>query len=414
MRVLLASDYYPPFIGGGHRATQALARRLHAAGHAVTVATVSHPGVPARETDAGVDVRRLPHLRSLLRPLRPGRRQEHHPPFPDPLTTAALRRLLRETRPAVIYAYGWIAYSVALARIGTGIPLVLGAHDYGFTCPTRTLVRGDAACPGPSLAGCLACAPQTYGRAKGLVTALTVLACRPLLRRSARGLHSISAYVEEVTTRDLLRGRRGPAVRRTLPSFSEETDDEGTPEAIARALAALPDRPFVLFVGALRRVKGVDVLLDAYARLDDPPPLVLLGTVESDSPTAWPAGVVVIEDVPHGAVMQAWTRCLFGVAPSLWPEPLGLVVHEGMSRGRAVIGTRPGGHADLIADGETGLLVPAGDAAALADAMRSLLERPALRRRLGLAAQLRARETSGDELLPAYETLLREVAQRPP
>ncbi len=410
MRVLVASDYYPPFIGGGHRATRALALRLRAAGHVVTVATVSHPGLPGRETDGGVDVRRLPHLRSLLRPLRRRRRQEHHPPFPDPLTTLALRRLLRETQPSVVYAYGWIAYSAALARVGTRVPLVLGAHDYGFACPTRTLVRDDAACPGPRAAACLACAPRTYGRTKGWVTALGVLACRPLLRRSARGLHSISAYVEEVTARDLLRGGTPGVIRRTLPSFSEETDDEGSPEAIARALAQLPGEPFVLFVGALRRVKGVEVLLDAYARLDAPPPLVLLGTVESDSPPSWPDGVVVVEDVPHGAVMQAWARCLFGVAPSLWPEPLGLVVHEGMSRGRAVIGTRPGGHADLIADGETGLLVPAGDAAALAAAMRTLLERPELRRRLGDAARRRAAETSGDRLVPAYEALLREAA----
>jgi glycosyltransferase involved in cell wall biosynthesis len=409
MRVLVCSDYYPPFIGGGHRATRALARRLQAAGHVVTVATVSHPCVPRRETDGGVEVRRLPHLRALLRPPRRGRRQEHHAPFPDPLTALALRRLLRETRPAVVYAYGWIAYSAALARLGTRVPLVLGAHDYGFTCPTRTLVRDGAACPGPGLAACLACAPRTYGRPKGWLTALTVLACRPLLRRSARGLHSVSAYVDEVTARDLLRGCELP-VRRTLPSFSEETDDEGSPEAIARAVAGLPGRPFILFVGALRRVKGVDVLLDAYARLDDPPPLVLLGTVESDSPASWPDGVVVVEDVPHGAVMQAWGRCLFGVAPSRWPEPLGLVVHEGMSRGRAVIGTRPGGHADLIADGETGLLVPAGDVAALAGAMRTLLARPDLRGRLGAAARVRAAETSADRLLPAYEALLREVA----
>jgi glycosyltransferase involved in cell wall biosynthesis len=413
MRILVASDYYPPFIGGGHRATRALAHRLQAAGHRVTVATVAHPGLPAREHDGGVDVRRLPHLRSL-RLLRSRRRQEHHPPFPDPLTALALRRLLRETRPEIVYAYGWIAYSAALARLGTGVPLVLGAHDYGFTCPTRTLVRDAAACPGPSAARCLACAPRTYGRAKGWLTALTVLTGRPLLRRSARGLHSISSYVDEVTARDLLRGPRPALVRCTLPSFSEETDDEGSPEEVARALARLPGEPFVLFVGALRRVKGVDVLLEAYARLDDPPPLVLLGTVESDSPTAWPDGVVVLEDVPHGAVMQAWTRCLFGVAPSLWPEPLGLVVHEGMSRGRAVVGTRPGGHADLIVDGESGLLVPAGDAGALAEAMRTLLEDPTLRERLGGAARERAAATSGERTLPAYEAFLQEVARSPP
>ncbi|HEY3522906.1 MAG TPA: glycosyltransferase, partial [Candidatus Limnocylindrales bacterium] len=70
-----------------------------------------------------------------------------------------------------------------------------------------------------------------------------------------------------------------------------------------------------------------------------------------------------------------------------WPEPLGLVVHEGMSRGRAVIGTRPGGHADLIVDGESGLLVPSGDAVALAAAIARLLADPALRARLGTSGR---------------------------
>ena len=62
---------------------------------------------------------------------------------------------------------------------------------------------------------------------------------------------------------------------------------------IQQYLEQLPDEPYILFVGALRRVKGVQQLLDAYEQLEDAPPLVLIGTWESDSPDRLPPGVQV-------------------------------------------------------------------------------------------------------------------------
>ena len=69
-------------------------------------------------------------------------------------------------------------------------------------------------------------------------------------------------------------------------------------------------------------------------------------------------------------------------------EGLGRVVVEAFCRGRAVVGSRVGGIPDLVADGETGLLVPPEDAHALADVLvRALSDRP-LAERLGAAARL--------------------------
>ena len=91
--------------------------------------------------------------------------------------------------------------------------------------------------------------------------------------------------------------------------------------------------------------------------------------------------------------------------PSLWPEPFGSVVHEAMSRGKAVVGTTPGGHTDMIEHGRTGLLVPAGDTGALTEAMRTLIENPALRKRLGTEARARAREFTAEVVVPRYERM---------
>ncbi len=161
----------------------------------------------------------------------------------------------------------------------------------------------------------------------------------------------------------------------------------------------------MLFVGALRLVKGVRELLAAYETLDNPPPLVLIGTIERDSPTEFPPGVQVLTDFPHDAVMAACERCLFGVMPSLWPEPFGTVVCEVMSHGKPVIGTKPGGHTDMIIDGRTGLVVRRGDVQALADAMQVLISDPDLRERLGEAARVRAAQFTADVLIPRLEQL---------
>ena len=274
------------------------------------------------------------------------------------------------------------------------------------------------ACSGPGLTKCLGCAPAEYGRLEGWITTIGVLGSAPLLRRKARAVHSISSYVETIMRRDFAEARdpadRGgtPLIHVTINDViangGRHLDAHDAQDAEAR-LAALPSEPFMLFVGGFRRIKGLEQLFAAYETLDDPPPLVLIGTVERDSP-AFPDGVQVLTNVPHEAVMLAWERCLFAVLPSLFPEPFGTVVVEAMSQGKAVIGTTPGGHADMIVDRETGLLVPAGDVAALADAMRSLISDPDFRKRLGEAARERAQIFTAERTIPRIEQLYEQLA----
>lgn len=95
---------------------------------------------------------------------------------------------------------------------------------------------------------------------------------------------------------------------------------------------------------------------------------------------------------------------------SVVPEPFGLVVLEGMAAGRPVIAAAAGGPRELITDGVDGVLVPAGDAIALARAMRVLADDEGLRRALGGAARLRSRDFSPDraarQLCDVYRRVL--------
>ena len=92
MRILMASDFYPPFIGGAERQVQLLGQELHLRGHTVGVATVWHSGQPQQQDDAGVDVRRIKGLTTRVAWFSKDPLRRFHPPFnvylrPSPISS---------------------------------------------------------------------------------------------------------------------------------------------------------------------------------------------------------------------------------------------------------------------------------------------------------------------------------------
>jgi glycogen(starch) synthase len=169
---------------------------------------------------------------------------------------------------------------------------------------------------------------------------------------------------------------------------------------------AFPDvpQPRVGYLGRLARQKRPDLLLHAFARMAQPAHLVVVG----DGPDAArvrrlaarsPARDRIVRRgfVPHAQVPAVLASLDVLVLPSAYEE-LGSVLIEAMAAGLPVVATRVGGIPEVVADGETGLLVPPGDAPALAAAVDRLLADPALAKRLGASARSRAAAWSWPEL----------------
>jgi starch synthase len=161
-------------------------------------------------------------------------------------------------------------------------------------------------------------------------------------------------------------------------------------------------RPYVIFVGRITRQKGVPVLLRAAAALVPQAQLVLCAG-QADTPElaaevtelvaglrASRSGVVWIpEMLPKRAVIQLLTHATVFACPSVY-EPLGIVNLEAMACGTAVVGSRTGGIPEVVADGETGLLVPPGEPEPLAAALNALIRDPDRATAMGQAGRKRA------------------------
>ena len=94
-------------------------------------------------------------------------------------------------------------------------------------------------------------------------------------------------------------------------------------------------------------------------------------------------------------------------------EAFGLVALEAMAAGRPVIAADHGGLQEIVANGETGLLVAPGDADALRDALRRLHSDPDLRARMGAAAIQRVKRFTPARVVPELEDVYGQLTEAP-
>jgi glycosyltransferase involved in cell wall biosynthesis len=281
----------------------------------------------------------------------------------------SLRRLLAENRPDVAHlhnVYHQLTLSVVDELAAHGVPMVMTVHDYKPVCPSYQAYIDHQPCrrcvtghPGHVIA---------HRCIKGSTSASVIASLEAVLTRTRRLYMRIGTFiVPSHHCGQMLIAGGFPAERiRLIPNFVE-SGQFADRESIRPA-----DRPNLLFVGRLEEAKGIDVLLEAADRL--------AGTVEisvvGDGP--WRAQVEAADragrlrylgrqDWPQIASLMDQASAI--VLPSVVEENCPMVVLEAGARGRPVVTSDRGGLPELVDDGQDGLLVPAGDAAELANAM---------------------------------------------
>lgn len=405
MHILMLAQFYAPIIGGEERHVQDLSVELVKRGHKVSVATLQIPGAPEFEVDQGVQIHRIKSTTQRASWLYKQSERSHHPPLPDPGATRALQQIIKREKPDIVHAHNWMLYSFLPLKLWSGLPLIVSLHDYSFNCTQKRLMRFGKLCSGPDLLKCMNCAAGHYGGVKGRVTAFTHRLSIPLVRTAVDTFLPVS---QATAIGNGLVGQDLPY--QIIPNFISDTPSS-IQEDVSAYVSKLPEDGFLLFVGDLSRDKGVDVLVRAYAKLENAPPLVLIGRPRPDTPSELPTHVMMMGAWPHAAVMEAYRRSSFSMLPSVCPETFGIVVIEAMSMGRPVIASRIAGLADIIHDGENGFLVPPGDADALSKSMQRLVNDPALRERMGQGALRRVQDFRASAVVPRIEAVYKELLQ---
>lgn len=191
--------------------------------------------------------------------------------------------------------------------------------------------------------------------------------------------------------------------------------------AVVGTRPPLGEAPVAGFVGRLVPEKGVDLLIDAFARVVRNLPearLVIVGEGPERprlerliASLNLGAHVSLTGRLSRPAAERAMEECWVQVAPSRWAEPFGLVAIEAQMRGTAVVASRSGGFCETVNDGHTGVLVTPGDIGALSDALVQLLARRDRAEVMGRAGRERAlrlfaESATMDRLLELYGKVL--------
>jgi len=402
LRVVLANKFLYPK-GGAERAVLGLGAELTRRGHAVAYFGMDHPdnSVPA---EASAVVRRRDYYRGGGAARRDALQMIY-----SWEARRSFARLLDRHRPDVVHLhniYHQLTPSILDAARDRGIPAVMTLHDYKLVCPRYDLLRHGQLCDACVERGPTAC--LRYRCAGGSWGASALLAVESLFQR-ARGSYDYvrlllapSRFLAGV----LVRAGFDPHRLRHLPNF--------VPEAPPPTAAVETDR--ILYAGRLSPEKGIETLVQAAAGLSRGRLVVcgdgpLRGRLEDAAAAAPPGRIELRGHLDRAALAAELARAAFTAVPSEWFENAPFAVLESMAAGRAVIASRLGGLPELVRDGETGRLLPAGDVGAWQAALAAAFAAPDAWRRMGETARV---EATARWSLAAHvsqvEDLYREVA----
>lgn len=361
MRILMLSWEYPPrIVGGISRVVYYLAKELGAAGHQVTVLTMTDENLLPFQHDGVVSVYRVPAW--SVRPIT----------FIDSIMQMNMEM---------------VAAGVRLMQNGEKFD-VLHMHDWLVAFAGKTLLSLY-----PFMTGVATIHATEYGRNAGIhndVQNYISSVEKKLVTEISKTIIVNSAYMKnevlrlfqpELSSIDVI--SNGIDLNR----YDDVKVDQGF-----RRTHALDTEKIVFFVGRLTYEKGVYVLMDAIpkilARYQDVKFVIAGKGQELDAlkQRAWNMGIAHRVDFP-GFISDNELLCMYRIAdiavfPSLY-EPFGIVALEGMVARLPVVVSDIGGLDEIIEDRRNGMKFPAGNSDRLAESVVTLLNDEPLRASIG-------------------------------
>lgn len=296
-----------------------------------------------------------------------------------------VRQLVRNCRPDVVHVHNFfplLSPSVFYACKAEGVPTVLTLHNYRIICPTALLLHDGKVTERSLTEG-----PWWALRFRVYRNSWvgTFLLC--LMIWIHQKFHTWQRKVDRfIVLSEFGRSRIEAA---GIPGGLTAVK----PNFVNIAKPGVQPRAGLLYVGRLSSEKGIEVLIDAVARLrrsrrvTERDVTVLGGGPMADAVSK--AEVTALGPKSGAEVHQHMRTAIALVLPSIWYEGFPMVLVEAYACGLPVIASRIGALAELVEDGVTGLLFEPGNAVDLAEKMDWALTHPEAIQRMGEAARLR-------------------------
>jgi glycosyltransferase involved in cell wall biosynthesis len=399
---ILRMDAWAGQPGGGQEYVHTVSDELRARGHDNLIFTLTDRPPPHPRTDERAYVVPTSQVRRLPRDV-----------VGDPAFERGVREAVDSFRPDILHIHRFDSAFHSIARLTDrlGLPVVFTAHDAKLVCPISTLVLPSGEiCEGGILPRC-----AFTGCRVGSGVPYSLYQRREFdarVRPSTRAFLSPSHRLVEYLT---AHGYR-PAVH--LPSFAVIPPDVRRMPYDPKPAGA---PPVVGFLGRVEPYKGVSDLVEAVAILATKLPKLRLDVAGEGSSIPSIRKLVAARGLEGrttlrghvgGTTKEEWFRYIDVLAvPSVAWENFGLVALEALVRGRPVVAPEFGGLPDIVADGETGRLVPLANPPALAAAVEELLSDRTRSSRLALEGRRRVLERYTpelhvDRLLAVYREIL--------
>jgi glycosyltransferase involved in cell wall biosynthesis len=381
-------------MSGVEFSTLYLAERLERGAWVPLVVCPEEGDLPARCRAADIPVAIVPRARFFSTSIRIGKFALVNPlaliadAMAILLSARALARFLRARRPALVVPKGLVAqFYAGLAARWAGIPCVWHVQD------------------------------RVSNRAGPLFSWMLALAGRALARAIIVDAESIARQIVPLVPR-----ARVAVIWNGVDTREFSPQAEGGAHVRAE-WGAQPDDVLIGAVGRLTRWKGQHILLRAFAKIADQFPrarVVFVGSPLFDTDAyaralerlvaRWGLDRRVIFAGFRWDMPRVFAALDIVAHPALEKDSSPLAVVSAMAAGKAIVCARVDGTAQLFEDDADALLAPPGDADALAARLAQLLDDPALRRRLGDAARVKAeRELSVERFARECESVFEKA-----
>lgn len=293
---------------------------------------------------------------------------------------------IRRFKPDLVHVHNFfpqISPSVFDACLSQHVPVVQTLHNYRLICPGAMLMRDGKICE-----QCVSGTPYQaarYGCYKGSkLGSLAVAHMVASHRRQGTWQHKVNRFIALTDFAKSKFVEAGfPADKIAVkPNFLYD------PFVNLPVLGGTERSSFALFVGRISQEKGIVTLLKAWSGLSsDDCVLKLAGGGPLEGMLTGKKNIVALGRQEPSQVSKLMSQAAFLVLPSEWYEGFPLVLVEAFAHGLPILASKLGSMADIIQDGETGLLFTPGDASELAAKVRWLLENPQQRQMLGANAR---------------------------